>query len=173
MKALLGLAAWLYSSILFSQNQFPAINGINLNEQKISLPPGNGKFTIVAIAYSRDAESDLKKWLKPLYETFIEKSQASGGLGSADIYDINFYFIPLISGFKKAAEEFKSGTDKAYWPYIVDTEKTDIKELQKQLEVKDKSLPYFYVINKEGKIVLTVSGNYQEAKLNKLEEAVE
>jgi hypothetical protein len=55
----------------------------------------------------------------------------------------------------------------------MDTEKTDIKELQKQLGVTDNKIPYFYVLDKAGKIVAAQNGDFSEDKMDKLEEAVE
>lgn len=170
---LLAILLGVMNLAALAQKSFPQIEGITLDEHKVSLPLNNGKFSIIAIAYSRSAEDDLKKWLNPLYETFIKKEKNSGGLSAAEVYDVNFFFVPMISGFKKIADDFKKGTDKEYWPYILDTEKTDIKDVQKKVEAKDKEIPYFYVLNKEGKIVFETSGKYQEAKLSKLEEAVE
>lgn len=172
-QTLLTIVLLALGCTLKAQRSFPLIEGITLNQQKLTVPFLNGKTTIIAIAYSRNAEDDMKKWLNPLYETFVRKEKSAGGLSSAEVYDVNFFFIPLISGFKKIAEDFKKGTDKEYWPYIVDTEKTDIKEVQKKMEVKDKDTPYFYVLDKQGKVIFETSGKYQEAKLSKLEEAAE
>lgn len=151
---------------------FPAVNGVLLNDKAISMPLKNNKFTVVAIAYHRGAEDELKKWLNPLYNLFIVKKPGGSNFDMAEVYDVNFVFIPMISGFKKIAEDFKAGTDKEFWPYIMDTEKTDIKELQKQLGATDNKIPYFYVLDKSGKIVAAQNGNFSEDKLDALEEAV-
>lgn len=151
---------------------FPEVKGTTLDDKAISLPAKNGKYSIVAIAYHRGAEDDLKKWLNPLYDNFIRKEKGSSNFDMAEVYDVNFVFVPMISGFKRIAEDFKSGTDKEFWSYIMDTEKTDIKELQKQLGVEDNKIPYFYVLDKEGKIVETQNGKFTEAKMEKLEDAI-
>lgn len=151
---------------------FPNINGVSLNEKSMSLPIKNGKETIVAIAFHRGAEEELKKWLNPLYYTFIKKPAGSNKLDMAEIYDVNFVFIPMISGFKKIADDFKKGTEKEFWPYIMDTEKTDIKDVQKQLGVTDNKIPYFFVVDKNGKVLEMVSGDFKEEKVDQLEDAV-
>jgi hypothetical protein len=152
---------------------FPQIKGVLLDEKPITVPVKNGKYTVIAIAYHRNAEDALKKWLNPLYDTFIRKEKGSTNFDIAEVYDVNFVFIPMISGFKKISEDFKKGTDKEFWAYIMDTEKTDIKELQKQLGAGDNKIPYFYIVDKEGKIVQMESGNFNNAKMEKLEDAVE
>jgi len=151
---------------------FPDIQGKTLDDKNMSLPLKNGKYTVLAIAYNRDAEDDLKKWLNPLYNMFIKKPENSN-FDMAAIYDVNFVFVPMISGFKKIAEDFKKGTDKEFWPYILDTEKTDIKALQARLKITDNKIPYFYILDKDGKIVETESGKYTDNKIDKLEDAID
>jgi hypothetical protein len=168
------------SALFFSLNNraqvgkiFPTIDGVSLTDKNMRLPTNNGKQTIVAIAFNKAAEDELKKWLNPLYYTFIKKPKGSTNLDMSEIYDVNFVFIPMISGFKKIAEDFKKGTDKEFWGYIMDTEKTDIKAQQKLLEIKDNKIPYFFVLDKNGKILDVQSGDFKEEKIDKLEEAVD
>lgn len=151
--------------------QFPVLQGSLLNDKPISLPISNGKYTVVGIVYNRDAEDALKKWLNPMYDAFIDKDK--GPMDMSDSKDVNFVFVPMIKGLKWVREEFKSGTDKEYWQYIMDTEKADVKIMQKELGVTDNKIPYFYVLDKNGKIIATQSGSYNEQKLEKLEEATE
>lgn len=151
---------------------FPSVNGVSLDDKNITMPFKNNKFTIIAIAFDRSAETDLKTWLNPLYDMFIKKEEKSN-FDMAEIYDVNFAFVPMISGFKKIANDFKKGTEKQFWPYIIDTEKTDVKELQKQLQISDNNVPYFYVLNKNGEIICTEMGKFKDEKLDHLEDAIE
>lgn len=153
---------------------FPALKGKSLDDKAISIPFSNGKFTVLAIAYSRAAEEDLKKWLNPLFDAFIKSEKESGNsMDLADVYDVNFVFVPVIAGFSKVAEDFKKGTDKQFWGYVMDTEKTDIKAIQKTLGVEDNKIPYFYVLNPEGKVLAFESGKFSSVKLDRLEEVIE
>src|ERR1043165_498264 len=134
------IAILLLSGAVCAQKgqQFPSVNGTLLNDKTMSLPLKNGKETIVAIAFHRGAEDELKKWLNPLYYTFMKKpDKKDNKFDMAEIYDVNFVFIPMISGFKKIRDDFKASTQKEFWPYILDTEKTDVKGIQKQLGLKD------------------------------------
>lgn len=173
-KQLIVLALFC-SFFIRAQNNvvFPVINGITLEGKEVTLPLHNDKYSLIAIAFSRKAEDDLRRWLNPLYETFVHKEKNSNGFSPAEVNDVNFYFIPLISGFKKFADDFKKGTDKEFWQYIVDTEKTDIKEIHKKLALKDDNTPYFFILDKGGKVVEMQNGTYQSIKLDKLEDAVE
>lgn len=160
--------------ILFSRaQQFPSLKAVSLAGKEITVPENNGKYTVVAIAFSRNAEEDLRRWLNPLYETFVHTEKNAGGLSPAEVNDVNFYFIPLISGLKKLADDFKNKTDKEFWPYILDTEKTDIKALEKALQVKDDNAPWFFVLDKSGKVIEKQYGTFQPAKLDKLEDAAD
>jgi hypothetical protein len=150
---------------------FPHFEGMTLDDQRMVIPTKNGKFTIVGMVFKRSAEKELKKWLNPMYNTFMVKGDGKS-FDVAAIYDVNFYFVPLISGLKKAKEDFKAGTDKEFWKYIVDSE-TEIKMMKNNLKITNDEDPYFYVLDKDGKIVEWVSGPFTEAKMDKLEEAVD
>jgi hypothetical protein len=152
---------------------FPQVSGITLDEKKLSIPVKNNKYSVIAIAFHRDAEDQLKEWLNPLYDNFMVKDKKPGNFDMSDFYDVNFVFIPMINGFKRIADEFKSGTDKRFWQYILDTEKTDIKGLQKSLGVANNKEPYFFVLNKEGKVVAVEHGKFNKAKMSALEDAIE
>ncbi len=151
---------------------FPRFEGITLDDKAMVIPAKNGKFTIVGMVFKRSAEKELKKWLNPLYNAFMVKGDGKSNFDVAAIYDVNFYFVPLISGLKKAKEDFKNGTDKEFWKYIVDSE-TPIKQMENNLKITNLEDPYFYVLDKDGKIVEWVSGDFSEAKMSKLEDAVE
>lgn len=174
MKSSLIIALLFFSLGLSAQKGkvFPTVKGIALDDKATTLPVKNGKYSVIAIAFNRDAEELLKKWLNPLYENFMKKGEP-GNFDMAELYDVNFVFIPMIAGFKRIAEDFKKGTDKEFWPYIMDTEKTDVKELQKQLGVEDNKIPYFFVLDKTGKIVDVQSGKFTDDKLEKMEDAIE
>ena len=170
-------SVFIVCSVVLGQAQtgqvFPEMHGSSLDDKSVKVPARNGKYTVLAIAFHRGAEEELKTWLKPLYNTFIKEEGEKNAFDVADVYDVNFVFVPLISGFKKAADEFKAKSDKPYWPYVLDTEKTDFKELQKQLGITDPKTPYFFVLDENGKILVRQQGAYSPNKLEKLEEVIE
>lgn len=173
MKKVLAISALILGLGMNAQKgkDFPVITGTFLDGKSVTLPIKNGKETIVAIAFHKGAEDELKKWLNPLYSTFMKKPDKNNKMDMAEVYDVNFVFAPMIAGFKKVADDFKAGTDKEFWPYVLDTEKTDIKGIQKLLGVTDNKSPYFFVVDKNGKIIDVQSGDYTEEKEEKLEEA--
>lgn len=152
---------------------FPILAGHTLEGTAITLPEQPAKkFSIIGICFKRTAEENLKTWITPMYETFVAKANGTDYFDVANYYDVNYFFIPLISGFKKAANDFKASTQKELWKNVIDCD-TDIKLLKEQLKPSDDNQPYFFVLDLNGKIVEVVSGKYSEAKMDKLQEAID
>lgn len=152
---------------------FPSLVGHTLEGSSISLPEKTAKkFTIIGICFKRSAEEHLKTWINPMYETFVAKAKGTDYFDVANYYDVNYFFIPLISGFKKAANDFKASTQKDLWKNVIDCD-TDIKLLKEQLKPSDDNEPYFFVLDLTGKIVEIVSGKYSEDKMDKLQDAID
>ncbi len=173
MKKLITLCTILITINASAQKgkTFPTIIGVSLADKSMSLPMKNGKYTIVAIAFNKAAEDELKKWLNPLYDAFMNKVKGKNSMDMSDGHDVNFFFCPVIGGLKMVANKFKETTDKAFWPYVMDTDKTDIKLQGKILEISDPKVPYVFVLDKEGKVVDFQSGDFKEEKVDALEEA--
>ncbi len=151
---------------------FPDTQGATLDDKEKSIPFKNGKVSILAVAFHRGAEDELKKWLNPLYNTFMVKSKAKT-LDMSAIYDVNFVFVPMIAGIKMIADEFKASTDKAFWPVVLDTKKSDMKAAATSLGVTDRKIPWIFVLDKDGKVIDVQTGEYSEAKIDAMEEAME
>lgn len=166
--------------ILFSTSEtektFPVLQGETLSGKQISLPSDTkGKYTLIGAAYSQKADDALKGWMQPVYSTFIEPPSSS--LFPSEPYDVNLYFVPMISGIAKTAggkikQEMKEKIDKKLHNYILVYE-GEIKTYKASLEMPDKDQPYFFVLDKNGKIVKTFSGAYSEDKLDEVLEIIE
>lgn len=175
MKNILLLVTAFFTLSLAAQTKtnFPSLSGHNLDGGSVSIPlAGTKKFTIVGLCYKRSAEEDLKTWIQPMYDVFVAKAKGTDYFDVANYYDVNYFFIPLISGFKKAANDFKASTQPDLWKNVIDCD-TDIKLLKKQLKPASDDVPYFYVIDTNGKITEIVSGKYSEAKMDKIQEAID
>ncbi len=171
---ILAIATFLtISSVAQTKTPFPSLSGHTLEGNAISIPlAGTKKFTIVGLCYKRSAEDDLKTWIQPMYDVFVAKAKGTDYFDVANYYDVNYFFIPLISGFKKAAADFKASTQPDLWKNVVDCD-TEIKILKAQLKPASDDVPYFYVIDTNGKITEVVSGKYSEAKMDKIQEAID
>lgn len=173
-KLIIAIATLLTISVVAqTKTNFPSLSGHTLEGSAISLPlAGTKKFTIVGLCYKRSAEEDLKTWIQPMYDVFVAKAKGTDYFDVANYYDVNYFFIPLISGFKKASNDFKASTQPDLWKNVIDCD-TEIKLLKTQLKPANDDVPYFYVIDTSGKITEVVSGKYTEAKMDKIQEAID
>jgi hypothetical protein len=173
MKYILSLLSLTLYLNVFTQSNFPLLEGHALDGNAVKLPiVSTQKFTIVGICYKRSAEDALKTWIQPMYDVFVAKPKGTDYFDVASYYDVNYFFVPLISGFKKAAQDFKAATQQDLWGNVIDCD-TDIKVLKSQLNPSDDGIPYFYVIDLSGKIVKVVSGKYTEAKMEIIQDALD
>ena len=155
---------------------FPYLEGVTLTDKELKLPEDTkGKFTLIGMAYSKKSEDDLKTWFNPVYNTFIHKSSSSlfGDIG----YDVNVYFIPMFTGVKKAAantaeKQMKKKTDPKLLPHVL-FYRGDLKTYKDALDFEKKDVPYFFVLDKDGRIVYATSGSYSDKKMKEVENLME
>ncbi|MGI8893807.1 MAG: hypothetical protein ACR2GN_10165 [Bacteroidia bacterium] len=152
---------------------FPAISGeILATEKFINIPEDTkGKYTLIAMAYSKGAEKDLETWLQPSFDKFIAKT----GMWDAAM-DVNLYFIPMFTGVNKATagtarKKIKEKTDKQLLPHIL-FYVGELETYRDELDFEKRDTPYFFVIDKNGKIVHAVSGAYSEQKMEAIEDII-
>jgi hypothetical protein len=144
---------------------FPEMICEDYNGKAVSIPVDTkGKYTLICCAFSTAAEPDLKTWINPIYNKFIGKVDVSKA-------DVNLYFVPMFTGFNKLAsqtskDKIKSKTDKEMWPYLLfyDGGKT----YKDELDFKKRDTPYFFVLDKAGKVIYTTSGKYDDNKMEKI-----
>jgi len=154
---------------------FPDMQAESVEDKVVKLPQDvKGKYTLLGLAYSKKSEDELNSWFQPVFEKFIQKTN---GLMSGFSYDVNVYFIPMFTGVNAAA----TGTAKRKAIKNVDPQllayilfyKGELKTYKEALDFEKKDIPYFFVLDKEGKIVYATSGKYLAAKMDEIEEAIE
>jgi hypothetical protein len=177
MKFALAFVFAVISFQCFSQKnligkKFPLIEGETLIDIPVAIPKSSKtKFTIVGMAYSRNAEADLKTWLNPAYNKFIAKT----GMFDQDL-DVNLYFIPMFTGANiavagKAKQKMKEDTSKEFYPHVV-FYKGELKTYKKELGFDDKDTGYFFLLDNEGKILYATSGKFSQKKLDAIEDII-
>ena len=153
-------------------DQFPELAAETVNDDLITLPNDTkDKFTLVGLAYSKKSEKDLETWLIPIYNKFVYKPEKPS-LFSAYAYDINVFFIPMFTGINAAAQ----GTAKRQAIKNMDPKlhenvlffKGQLKPYKNTLGFSKKDVPYFFVIDKSGKIVYATSGAFSESKMDEI-----
>jgi hypothetical protein len=178
IRLLMVLCLWMGISIVKAQvigKTFPAMEAETVEDKKVKLPGDvAGKYTLLGLAYSKKSEDELNSWFQPVFEKFIQKSK---GLMSDFGYDVNVYFIPMFTGVNAAAtgtakRKAIKNIDPQLLPYIL-FYKGELKTYKEALDFEKKDIPYFFVLDPQGKIVYATSGKYTDEKMDAVEEKIE
>jgi hypothetical protein len=167
----LALFCWAmaHAPLLHAQSGFPALEGSTVEGEVVRLPRKEaGRYTIVAMAYGKKAEPLLEEWYRPAYSRFVAKNGLFAGS-----YEVDLYLVPLFTGLDKAAygpsmERLRQEADPEVARRVVFFH-GDAKALIQDLGMSNKDIPYFFVLNAEGRIVQRVSGAFTVDKLEALE----
>ncbi|MEX2234999.1 MAG: hypothetical protein WD824_22745 [Cyclobacteriaceae bacterium] len=180
MKTILVASILLLSAVAIASGQvigktFPSMTAETVDDKKVMLPEsGQGKFTLIGLAYSKKSEDELNSWFQPVFGKFIQKTN---GLFSGFSYDVNVYFVPMFTGVNAAAtgtakRKAAKNIDPQLLPYVL-FYKGELKTYKEALDFEKKDIPYFFVLDPQGKIVYATSGKYDEAKMEAIEEHIE
>ena len=154
---------------------FPVMEAETVEDKKVLLPDAaKGKFTLLGLAYSKKSEDELNSWFQPVFEKFIQKNK---GLFEGFGYDVNVYFVPMFTGINAAAtgtakRKALKNVDPQLLPYIL-FYKGELKPYKDALDFEKKDIPYFFVLDKDGKIIYATSGKYSTTKMNEVENVLE
>ncbi len=146
-----------------------------VEDKVVTLPDATqGKYTLLGLAYSKKSEDELNTWFQPVFEKFIQQNK---GLFEGFGYDVNVFFVPMFTGVNAAAtgtakRKALKNVDPQLLPYIL-FYKGDLKPYKDALDFEKKDIPYFFVLDKEGKIIYATSGKFSTAKLNAVEDVIE
>ena len=154
---------------------FPDMVAETVEDKKVSLPADTkGKYPLLGLAYSKKSEDELNTWFNPVFSTFIQKTS---GLMSGFGYDVNVFFIPMFTGINAAAtgtakKKAAKNIDPQLLPYVL-FYKGELKSYKEALDFEKKDIPYFFVLDPQGKIVFATSGKYSQDKMDEIEENIE
>ncbi len=127
-------------------DSFPVFEGTSLSGRKVKFPDElKDKITLVGIAFVRDAQEMLDSWINPFEEEFDEISDYA-------IYEIPMIdkkFWKLFSSFIDAG--MRSGIPEKKHDHVI-TYYGDNSEIRKDLQIKDKSKGYLFLLDKENNI---------------------
>lgn len=160
-------------------SQFPDMDTSTANDKKVNLPRDTkGKYTLLGMAFSKKSEDDLNTWMEPIFWKFIDKpeGQIDQLFGNTQQYDVNAYFVPMFTGVKTAAtktakKQALKKTDPRLIPSIL-FYRGKLKPFKEALDFQRKDIPYFFVLDENGKIVYATSGRYSDDKMEKIEEQI-
>ncbi len=157
------------STSMHAQATFPDMVGETTEGTTVTLPdhskPG---YTIVALAYGKKAEPLLERWYGPAYSRFIAKN----GLFAAT-YQAELYLVPIFVGLNRSAysgsmNKLRKEVDPEIARRVLFV-KDDPRDLIKALGMTNKDIPYFFVLDQNGKILRRISGAYSVDQLDELE----
>jgi hypothetical protein len=154
---------------------FPDMQAETVEDKKVNIPADvKGKYTLVGLAYSKKSEEDLNSWFQPVFEKFIQKTN---GVLAGFSYDVNVYFIPMFTGVNAAAtgtakRKALKNIDPQLLPYVL-FYKGELKPYKDALDFEKKDIPYFFVLDANGKILYATSGKYTAAKMDQIEQVIE
>jgi hypothetical protein len=154
---------------------FPDMTAETVEDKKVQIPESvRGKYTLIGLAYSKKSEAELNSWFQPVFGKFIQKST---GLFSGFAYDVNVYFIPMFTGVNAAAtgtakRKAAKNIDPQLLPYVL-FYRGELKPYKESLDFEKKDVPYFFVLDPQGKIVYATSGEYSDKKMEAIEEKIE
>lgn len=172
----------LFSMICFiSQaqvgDQFPSLDGESLTNKVVNIPDDiKGKYALIGMAFSKKSERDLNTWYSPVWNQFIYKPEKPSLFAGS--YDINVFFVPMFTGakrpaYKKVMNKVKEKMSPKLQPHVLFYQGT-MKAYKKPLGFNEgRDLPYFYVIDPDGKIVYKTNGKYTDRKMREIVDAVE
>lgn len=92
-------------------------------------------------------------------------------------YDVNVYFVPMFTGVNAAAtgtakRKAIKNIDPQLLPYIL-FYKGELKPYKDALDFEKKDIPYFFVLDAEGKILYATTGKFTEDKMEHIEDVLE
>ncbi|MFN7602680.1 MAG: TlpA family protein disulfide reductase [Bacteroidota bacterium] len=154
---------------------FPDMTAETVEDKKVNLPADvKGKYTLLGLAYSKKSEDELNSWFTPVFNKFIQKTN---GMMASFGDDVNVYCVPMFTGVNAAAtgtakKKAIKNVDPQLLPYIL-FYKGELKKYKEALDFERRDIPYFFVLDPEGKIVHATSGAYTEKKMDAVEESIQ
>lgn len=150
--------------------QFPAVEGETALGKRVTLPSeGGAQWTLVGMAYSAKASPVLEEWYEPAYLRFVAKH----GLFAGD-YDVDVFFVPLFVGVNKAAYEpsikkFRKSASPEIVEHVLFS-KAETDPLKATLDITEKDTPYFFLLDRQGRVVHRTKGGFTDSKLEAIED---
>ena len=177
MKSIIVLVLFCacFSILLSAQTgeSFPDIDVLDLNDKTLSIPKDmKGKYSLIGVAFSEDAQEDLYTWSQPVFSEFMDDNNLS-----SLVYDPHVHLILMFTGanqlaYTTAKQKIIEGTDESLTDNIV-LYKGAMENYRKTLKMKDRKKPYFFVLDKQGKIIFVTSGRCTAKTLKEVGNLIE
>ncbi len=173
--SILSLSSFCFSNAQVIGKIFPSMDAETVEDKKVNLPGDvKGKYTLLGLAYSKKSEDELNTWFEPVFSKFVQKTS---GLMAGMGYDVNVFFVPMFTGVNSAAtgtakRKALKNMDPQLLPYIL-FYKGELKTYKDALDFERRDIPYFFVLDPEGKILYATSGSYTDEKMDEVEKVID
>lgn len=176
-KALLTFLFFCTFSFVYSQYniKFPFMQCEALSGDHVLLPKVlKEKYTILGIAYSKKSEEYLKTWFMPIFYEYIYTSNHPVLFHQE--HHVNLIFIPMFTGtheisLNSARNYFKKTIDYKLHHHIL-VYRGNLHKYQEILDFEHVDKPYIFVLDKEGRIVYEIIGEYSAYKMENLKKYI-
>jgi hypothetical protein len=160
---------WLISAFSFAQDSFPNVETETINGETVMVPESfSGNFVFIGVGTGKKAEDELRTWQIPVYNKFIAKTGLMDGM-----YDVKVCFLPLFTGAMKLAKndvirKLKENNESLILDHVYVY--SGDREPFSEFGIDDKKTPYFYLLNRDGKIVWEGKGSFKQSYFDRIDE---
>jgi hypothetical protein len=151
---------------------FPSVKGETVENKSLTFPEDlKGKYSLLCFASSQKAESDLWSWLDPVYQRYIAKTGIMD-----DMYDVNVFFVPVLTGTNVAfaatiKKKFKEAAQDDLKSHVMFCDQ-DGKEIIRELKMEPSEIPYFFLLDPNGKIIYRTNGKFTDEKFDAIDDLI-
>lgn len=146
------------------------ITCFNIDDSKATFPfDDEPKTKVVFVIFSIKAEKEIESWTNPLFQKFIRKSGLLDAMLDADFRTLTFLNSLQYAELKATGTKAENQLPEELKPitYYTNEPKTSLQAL-----LKNKAETAVYVISSNGELIGSVSGEFTEEKLEKIEELI-
>ena len=166
------LLAVVISTNVLAQT-FPSIATETPKGETLTLPEGlNGKKSVLFLAFTQKAEEQLDNWYAPVYTLFLDKSGFNALAFDCHVKLVMMFTGPAQAAAEKVIAKIRKNVAEDMNDYLLFYQ-GDFRAGMKELGLKKKDDCYVMVLDEQGKVIYTETGNYSESKLEKVAELVE
>jgi hypothetical protein len=150
-----------------ADDTFPQLTGTNLLLESVSVPDDlAGELRLIVVAYDRDQQVFVEKWLRPLEALSENYPNLRGFYVPLLPQSASDAALPIIGGMTIAAS---SDNDRARTVVVF----TDVDAFNQILEIPGVDALQLFLLNESGAILWRGSGNYDPVTLESLESVLD
>ncbi len=152
--------------LVIMTKKFPEVCGNNLNGRKYQIPTDlEGELNILLVPFQQWQQGLVNSWV-PFLEDLMRKNPQFDYYELPTIRKMNFFFRRMIDGGMRGGIPSKDTRGRTITLYI---DKAPFKEA---LDIPTEDTLYLYLVDREGTIMWTETGELTDEKATSLEDAI-